>query len=136
VAKEYLGDVAYVEDGCMVGEIILTTSNGIEVTNTIHLGPSELESLDRFREAMPTRYATALAGLKENGFIAGYKVERDGNDIKATVMPFVPVSEVEVKIELTDEADRSKLVCNCGEDDCKDPEKSLQHKTTCPKWLV
>ena len=35
-----------------IGDIILTTENGVGVTNTIYLDPSVLEAFDRFREAL------------------------------------------------------------------------------------
>lgn len=44
--KRYLGDGVYVEfDG---HGIILTTSNGIEDTNTVYLEPEVWENLQRF----------------------------------------------------------------------------------------
>jgi hypothetical protein len=46
--KEYLGDGAYVETGSYMGEVVLTTSNGIRTTNTIVLGPGELKVLSEF----------------------------------------------------------------------------------------
>jgi len=54
--KDYLGDSVYVQQGSYVGELILTTENGFGPTNTIVIGPGELESLLRFRDAMKERY--------------------------------------------------------------------------------
>lgn len=46
--KEYIGDGAYVEfDGYA---LILTTENGIEVTNTIYLEPDVLDKLNRYAD--------------------------------------------------------------------------------------
>jgi hypothetical protein len=40
--KEYLGDGVYVDYD---GDLILTTDNGIEITNTIYLGQYEINNL-------------------------------------------------------------------------------------------
>jgi hypothetical protein len=49
--KTYLGDGAYVEWIDATGIIQLTTSNGLEDTNTIVLGPSEIDMLLMFLES-------------------------------------------------------------------------------------
>lgn len=41
----YLGDGAYVKEGSYMGEFILYTSNGVEVTDTVVLGPGEVLNL-------------------------------------------------------------------------------------------
>ena len=46
--KIYLGDGAYVEKGVYFGELVLTTSDGMHVTNRIVLGPTEWELLNSF----------------------------------------------------------------------------------------
>ena len=43
--KDYLGDGAYVQEGCYKGEVVLTTEDGISVQNTVVLGPTELRNL-------------------------------------------------------------------------------------------
>lgn len=56
IGKHYLGEGAYVEfDGY---SYVLTTENGISVTNTIVLGPIEYEALVAFVE----RVAEAMRG--------------------------------------------------------------------------
>jgi hypothetical protein len=51
--KEYLGDSVYVTfDGYM---LTLTTSNGIEDTNTVHLEPQVYEALSRYVSAIRAR---------------------------------------------------------------------------------
>lgn len=47
-AKTYLGDGAFIETGSYLGEIILTTSNGIRTTNTIVLGPEQNLAIAEF----------------------------------------------------------------------------------------
>ncbi len=42
--KEYLGDAVYIDDGNF-GGVVLTTSNGVVDTNTIHLDDSVLKNL-------------------------------------------------------------------------------------------
>ncbi len=46
--KVYLGDGVYAEAD-EYGAIILTTENGLSVTNTIYMEPSVLEALERFK---------------------------------------------------------------------------------------
>ena len=46
--KSYIGDGVYAEEGSYIGEVILTTEDGIKVTNTIVLGPNEITSLEHF----------------------------------------------------------------------------------------
>lgn len=48
--KTYLGDGAYVAIGSYKGEVVLTTENGISVQNTVVLGPSEIDGLQRWLE--------------------------------------------------------------------------------------
>lgn len=40
MTKEYLGDGVYAEPGDYLGEVILSTSNGIEDTNRIVVDPT------------------------------------------------------------------------------------------------
>lgn len=48
VSQEYLGDGVYIED---IGHaLLLTTQNGISVTNEIHIGFQEWEALKRYVE--------------------------------------------------------------------------------------
>jgi len=50
--KTHLGDGVYADfDGFMV---VMTTENGIEVTNTIYLEPEVLAALDLYREQLKT----------------------------------------------------------------------------------
>lgn len=44
--KEYLGDGVYVEPS--LGQVVLTTENGISVTNTIYLDPEIIINLMRY----------------------------------------------------------------------------------------
>jgi hypothetical protein len=46
--KEYIGDGVYADTE--YGEIVLTTENGIDVSNTIVLGPYEIRALLKFIE--------------------------------------------------------------------------------------
>lgn len=48
--KTYLGDGVYVDIGSYKGEVVLTTENGISVQNTVVLGPSEIDALQRWLE--------------------------------------------------------------------------------------
>lgn len=48
--KEYLGDGAYVADGCYAGEVVLTTEDGVSVQNRVVMGPTEVAALLRFLE--------------------------------------------------------------------------------------
>jgi len=54
--KTHLGDGAYISPGRFLGEIILTTEDGITAQNTIYLGPGEIGSLlawiEKHAEAM------------------------------------------------------------------------------------
>lgn len=43
--KAYLGDGAYVQEGAFKGEVIITTENGIEVQNRVHLAETEIATL-------------------------------------------------------------------------------------------
>lgn len=45
--KEYLGDGVYIE-GFDSGELILTTENGVEVTNSIYLEPEVVTALQTY----------------------------------------------------------------------------------------
>ncbi len=49
-AKDYLGDGVYIQVGRFLGEIVLTTEDGIRATNTIVMGPGEIAGLNRFLE--------------------------------------------------------------------------------------
>ena len=46
--KSYLGDGAYVDMGSFMGEVVLTTENGIRETNRVVLGPHEMVLLCRW----------------------------------------------------------------------------------------
>ena len=46
--KNYLGDGVYVQEGSFQGEVVLTTSNGIQDTNTIVLEPAVLRNLQEW----------------------------------------------------------------------------------------
>jgi hypothetical protein len=68
MSKEYLGDGAYVEDGVYLGEVVLTTSNGITNTNTIVLGSDEIAMLFRFLERVRAQLRRAdLRAVDESG---------------------------------------------------------------------
>lgn len=46
--KSYLGDGAYVQLGSYLGEVVVTTENGISVQNTVVLGVREIRALIRY----------------------------------------------------------------------------------------
>lgn len=46
--KDYLGDSVYADVGTIPGEVILTTENGVEATNTIIMEPSVVKALVRW----------------------------------------------------------------------------------------
>lgn len=46
--KDYLGDGVYITPGNYMGEIVLTSENGISVLDRIILGPHELAALNRY----------------------------------------------------------------------------------------
>lgn len=48
--KAYIGDGVYVEEGSFKGEVVLTTSNGMQDTNTIVLEPSVVKALSKWLE--------------------------------------------------------------------------------------
>ncbi len=49
--KSHLGDGVYVDfDGS--GSIVMTTENGVEVSNTIYLEPEVLRALDEYRKRL------------------------------------------------------------------------------------
>lgn len=52
--KEYLGDGVYADTNGF--HIILTTSNGIEITNRIYLEAEVIEALLRYLKAMKERH--------------------------------------------------------------------------------
>lgn len=59
--KEYIGDGIYAAfDGYM---LILTTENGVEVTNRIGIEPREWAKLGRYVEALPSRPTATGLGL-------------------------------------------------------------------------
>jgi len=43
--KAYLGDGAYVQQGCFQGEVVLTTENGISEQNRVVLAETEIATL-------------------------------------------------------------------------------------------
>jgi hypothetical protein len=57
MAKQYLGDGAYVEDGSYIGELILTTSNGVTETNRVVIDEHGLKMLNRFAAEQKVRVA-------------------------------------------------------------------------------
>ncbi len=55
MTKTYLGDGAYVEfDGFA---LVLTTEDGVSVTNRIVLEPQVYDALRRYVETLPTKHA-------------------------------------------------------------------------------
>ena len=59
--KEYIGDGIYAAfDGYM---LILTTENGIDVTNRIGIEPREWAKLTNYVEALPSRPTATELGL-------------------------------------------------------------------------
>lgn len=48
--KEYIGDGVYAEVEPSLGALVLTTENGVEVTNRIVLEPDVLEALEKYIE--------------------------------------------------------------------------------------
>ena len=59
--KEYIGDGIYAAfDGYM---LILTTENGIDVTNRIGIEPREWAKLTKYVEALPPRPTATELGL-------------------------------------------------------------------------
>ncbi len=52
--KEYIGDAIYA-DCFFVGEIILTTEDGVSVTNRIVLGPAEWQALQGYVKRLEAR---------------------------------------------------------------------------------
>lgn len=46
--KDYLGDGAYIQQGDYLGEVVLTTEDGISVQNRVVLGPMEIAALKRW----------------------------------------------------------------------------------------
>lgn len=54
--KQYLGDGAFVMPGSYLGEIVLTTDNGIEETNRIHL---DRQGFDRLRDIFDRQISAA-----------------------------------------------------------------------------
>lgn len=46
--KQYLGDGVYAEWRMQEGTLVLTTENGVSITNTIYLEPDVLDALARF----------------------------------------------------------------------------------------
>lgn len=46
--KRYLGDGAYVQQGNYIGEVVLTTEDGISVQNRVVLGPHEIRMMDNW----------------------------------------------------------------------------------------
>lgn len=48
--KDYLGDGAYIRQGDFLGEVVLTTEDGISEQNRIVLGPGEIAALKRWLE--------------------------------------------------------------------------------------
>ncbi|MEQ1861862.1 MAG: hypothetical protein ABMA13_18240 [Chthoniobacteraceae bacterium] len=50
--KAYLGDAVYAESA--MNGVVLTTSNGVEVSNTIVLEPEVIAALFRFVESLKT----------------------------------------------------------------------------------
>ena len=53
--KEYLGDGVYAAFDGDRESIVLTTENGISVTNTIYLEPEILEALKRYLDYLVSR---------------------------------------------------------------------------------
>lgn len=43
----YLGDGAFLKEGSYAGEFVVFTTDGIEITNTVVLGPAEAQLLAR-----------------------------------------------------------------------------------------
>ena len=62
IAKDYLGDAVYAEIS-QFGELILTTEDGISVSNRIALDDSTLTALERFVQRARDE---ALAAQSEN----------------------------------------------------------------------
>jgi len=48
MTKQYLGDAVYMEDDRVYGGLILTTENGVEVTNRIVLEPEAIPYLLKY----------------------------------------------------------------------------------------
>jgi len=46
--KQYMGDGVYAEKDENANQLILTTENGLEITNTIILGPEEFFMIYRY----------------------------------------------------------------------------------------
>jgi hypothetical protein len=44
----YLGDGAYVKWDALTGELVIFTHNGFHPTNSVFLGPNEIEALKQF----------------------------------------------------------------------------------------
>lgn len=59
--KEYIGDGVYAAFNGFA--LILTTENGLEVTNTIVLEPNEWAKLTKYVEALPSRPTATELGL-------------------------------------------------------------------------
>ncbi len=64
--KRYLGDGVYVAPGSCLGELILTTEDGISVQNTIVLDPSIVQGIARFMDHVVT-YAKQLQDDEAKG---------------------------------------------------------------------
>jgi hypothetical protein len=48
--KDYLGDGAYIQQGSYLGEVVLTTEDGIREQNRVVLGPMEIVAFRRWCE--------------------------------------------------------------------------------------
>lgn len=100
--NEYLGDGVYVE--IVQGDLKLTTGpRHSNPDSTIYLEPKVFDALVQYANRSTDKLAKvekSLAELKSEGIIVDYTVERDGDDIKVSIMPFVPVKDIEVKIEI------------------------------------
>ncbi len=59
--KSYLGDGAYVDMGSYESEVVLTTEDGLSVTNRVVLGPTEVAVLLRWFNHREARWKAEAA---------------------------------------------------------------------------
>lgn len=83
--KDYLGDGVYAQL-TNHGDIVLTTENGIEATNTIILEPSVSLALVRFRERAVAKLQTqrrAIAKQNESAQLHRQDIQNCGKPVEA-----------------------------------------------------
>lgn len=50
IEKDYMGDGVYIEQEDLDGSIVLTTENGIDITNSIYIEPQVWDAIKRYMQ--------------------------------------------------------------------------------------